>query len=141
MQTTEVAASSAKAAGEYASDTAQRVADFCVENPLVLIGAGMALGAIAGALLPATEMENELMGEASDQVKQQAEHLATAQVEKVEKVGEQILDSATESAAREFAPDAASELTPDDVDGQLQKNGAQNIGGLSMEQRGTNAMP
>lgn len=116
MDTKDMAESSAKAAGEYAAGTAQHVADFCVDNPLVLIGAGVAIGAIAGAMLPATEMENKLMGEASDQVKQQAEHLAAAQVEKVERVGEEIIDRASESAVREFAgDDDLSELPPSDT--------------------------
>ena len=127
MQTTDMANSSAKAARDYAADTAQSIADFCVENPLVIIGAGVALGAIAGAVLPMTEMEDDLMGETSDQLKQQAEQMVASQVEKVERVGEQIVDHATESAAREFAPD--------DVDAQIQDTGR------PLSDRGDVAMP
>jgi ElaB/YqjD/DUF883 family membrane-anchored ribosome-binding protein len=112
MQTRDMATDSAKAVSEYATGSAQRIADFCADNPLVLIGAGLALGAIAGAILPVTEMENELMGETSDQLKQQAEHIAASQVDKVERVGEQIIDHASESAAREFgAGDTAAGST------------------------------
>jgi hypothetical protein len=105
MQAKEMARTSAEAVGDYATGTAQRVTDFCVENPLVLIGAGIALGAIAGAVLPTTEVENELMGETSDEIKQQAEHVAAAQVEKVQRVGEQVVNHIVESATQEFSPD------------------------------------
>ena len=39
---------------------------FMREEPMVLAGLGIALGALVGALLPATEIENRTMGEASD---------------------------------------------------------------------------
>jgi ElaB/YqjD/DUF883 family membrane-anchored ribosome-binding protein len=61
---------------------------FCKSQPLVLAGIGMALGAIVGALLPATETEDQLMGETSDQMKDQARQTAENQYEKAKGVVE-----------------------------------------------------
>ena len=61
---------------------------FCKSEPLVLAGIGMALGAIVGALIPATETEDQLMGETSDQMKDQARQTAENQYEKAKGVVE-----------------------------------------------------
>ena len=44
-------------------------ARFCREQPLILAGVGLALGAALGAMLPATEPENRLAG-SGDEIKQ-----------------------------------------------------------------------
>jgi hypothetical protein len=87
---------------------------------LVLIGAGVALGAIAGSILPSTRAEDELMGKTSDELKQQAEHLVAAQVEKAERVGEQVVDRAVETAEQEFAGEQDDvEGRPSDISGNM----------------------
>lgn len=52
------------------SETGRRFLQFCQDQPMVLAGLGIAAGAVVGALFPATETENRLMGEASDRLKQ-----------------------------------------------------------------------
>src|SRR5438270_567261 len=47
------------------------------EQPLVLVGVGLALGAAVGAALPLTQAENQLLGETADEVKDQATELAS----------------------------------------------------------------
>lgn len=59
-----------------AGDVSRRFYDFCKEQPLVVAGLGLALGAALGAMLPATRMEDELVGDASDQVKRRASGMA-----------------------------------------------------------------
>jgi ElaB/YqjD/DUF883 family membrane-anchored ribosome-binding protein len=66
-----------------ASELTQRVGsasrglvDFCKEQPIVLVGLGLALGAAVGALLPASRTEDRLFGEASRRLKEQASDMA-----------------------------------------------------------------
>jgi polyhydroxyalkanoate synthesis regulator phasin len=56
--------------------------DLVKDQPLVLAGLGLALGALLGAVLPGTETEDQLMGDASDTTKSEAQGFAEQQVEK-----------------------------------------------------------
>lgn len=94
------------------SKTAHRLVDFCLENPLMLAGAGIALGAAIGAALPVTRTENKLMGEASDQVKRTVEHVAAEQLHNAEQVGERVADEVTNIAEHQFAKNATPKSTP-----------------------------
>jgi hypothetical protein len=53
------------------------------ENPLVLGVAAMATGALVAAALPATEVEQRFMGEASETLVESAKEAAQGAVEKV----------------------------------------------------------
>ena len=68
---------------------------------MLLAGLGIAIGALAGALLPATEAENRLMGGTSDSLKEQAQEVASEEVESAKKIGERALDAATDEAAKQ----------------------------------------
>lgn len=78
--------------------TARRLVDFCVDHPLVLAGAGLAIGAAIGAALPVSETENKLLGKTSDEVKRTAEHVAADQLGKAETVAEKIVDDVATAA-------------------------------------------
>ena len=54
----------------HASELARNALAFCKEQPLVLAGLGIALGAAIGAAFPPTRVENDFMGEASDDLKE-----------------------------------------------------------------------
>jgi hypothetical protein len=75
--------------------------DFCRDQPLVVAGVGLAVGAAIGALLPRTQAEDELLGEASDELKEQTKEFAGQQLEKAKKVGERAYDTAKEEAERQ----------------------------------------
>jgi HPt (histidine-containing phosphotransfer) domain-containing protein len=75
-----------------AATTSQDMLDFCRDQPLVLAGLGIALGAAVGAVLPSTETEDQLMGEASDEVKEQTRGFAKGQYEKSKSTAETVLD-------------------------------------------------
>ncbi|MFL6790873.1 MAG: DUF3618 domain-containing protein [Bradyrhizobium sp.] len=92
---------STKAAGQRTLQTGNSLLDFCREQPLVVTGLGIAVGAIIGALLPATEAEDRLMGETSDRLKERAQDLASEQYEGARKVGERALDAAEDEAANQ----------------------------------------
>jgi hypothetical protein len=96
-----------KAAAQRTLQSGSTLIDFCREQPLVLAGVGIAMGAIIGALLPATAAENRLMGETSDRVKERARDLASQQHEaagesaakSAEQAAEPTFDTAQEKAA------------------------------------------
>lgn len=77
------AVDAARHAGESASEFGERAvnnaAAFLKEQPLVAAGLGLAVGAVIGALLPATAAENKLMGETSDALKERARAAAQEQ--------------------------------------------------------------
>ena len=59
-------------AADYGQEVAQSMRGFmalCREQPLILAGLGLAMGAAIGAAFPATDAENRLLGETSDALK------------------------------------------------------------------------
>jgi hypothetical protein len=107
-----VAAEQARRAGDKlqksASEMRGKVAasgrsimDFAYEQPLVLVGLGLAIGAAIGAASPSTEAEDELMGETSDALKEQTADLAREHMKKGEAVAERAWQSATEEAEKQ----------------------------------------
>jgi ElaB/YqjD/DUF883 family membrane-anchored ribosome-binding protein len=73
---------------------------FMQEEPLVVAGLGIALGALVGALLPATDIENRAMGEASDRLKSDAREAARDQWERGKDIAEDGWDEAKDAARR-----------------------------------------
>jgi uncharacterized protein DUF3618 len=78
--------------------TSQDILEFCREQPLVLAGLGIALGAALGAALPSTEAEDQLMGDVSDEVKEQTRAFAKDQYEKSKSTAQAVLDEAQRNA-------------------------------------------
>jgi hypothetical protein len=93
-------ADSTRAAGPRTLQAGNALIDFCREQPLVLAGFGLAVGAAIGALLPQTEAENRLLGETSDHVKESAENLVAEQYDAAKTVGERALAAAQDEATR-----------------------------------------
>lgn len=71
------------------------------EQPLVLGALGIALGAALGAILPATRREDELMGEARDDLLHQAKEAGAEQLHKVERMAEEAGAAAKEEGERQ----------------------------------------
>jgi hypothetical protein len=102
MQRTASAVSdSAKAAGQRTLRSGSAFVDFCREQPMVLAGFGLAMGAMIGALLPTSETEDRLMGETSDRVKERAQDVASEQYEGAKKVGERAFDAAKDEVVKQ----------------------------------------
>jgi hypothetical protein len=95
------AAASAGRAATTVGSSGRDFMDFCREQPLVLAGIGLAVGAAMGAWLPRTQTEDQLMGDVSDEVKEQTKEFAGEQLEKAKKVGERAYDAAQEEAERQ----------------------------------------
>jgi ElaB/YqjD/DUF883 family membrane-anchored ribosome-binding protein len=81
------------------------------EQPLILVGIGLAIGAAMGAALPTTDLENRVMGGTADEVKRDAKQMASEQLEKTK--------------------GAAHELVEDTVNGQ--GDGSERAGGASLQ--------
>jgi hypothetical protein len=86
---TDSARGGAQAIGDAATEiarssrTASRaMIDFGREQPLLVTATGIILGAIIGALLPSTEIEDQLVGESSDAAKDKLRELAGEQYAK-----------------------------------------------------------
>jgi hypothetical protein len=85
------------------------IMDFVYEQPLVVVGLGLAIGAAIGAASPSTEAEDELMGETSDAVKKETAELAKEQLEKGQGVAERVLQSASEEAEKQGLVSSSTE--------------------------------
>jgi ElaB/YqjD/DUF883 family membrane-anchored ribosome-binding protein len=84
------------------------------EQPLIVGAVGLALGAIIGAMLPRSRREDELMGDASDNVKQSATEVAREQFQHAREAGERIVEKVQSEAEHQgLSPDAAKELVQD----------------------------
>ncbi len=76
------------------------------EQPLVLLGAGLAVGAALGAGLPPTRREDKLMGETRDKLVDQAATVGNAYLDKTKAVASSATNAAAEEADREgFTPE------------------------------------
>ncbi|MGH2449469.1 MAG: DUF3618 domain-containing protein [Chloroflexota bacterium] len=71
------------------------------ERPLAMAAGALTLGLAVGLAIPETPRENELMGEARETVMQKAESAAQDTMQKVEKVAEQAVGTAQESAKKQ----------------------------------------
>ena len=73
---------------------------FVTEQPLLCAAIGVAVGAALASLLPATETEDRLMGEASDAVKGTAGEVGSEALDSAKNVASKVADRA-QSAAKE----------------------------------------
>jgi ElaB/YqjD/DUF883 family membrane-anchored ribosome-binding protein len=86
-----------------ASSTARAASwDLLTDQPLVTAGIGLAIGAAIGAMLPSTDIEDELMGDVSDGMKTQAQDIASDQYEKVKSVAAEEYEKVKSVATEEF---------------------------------------
>jgi ElaB/YqjD/DUF883 family membrane-anchored ribosome-binding protein/uncharacterized protein YjbJ (UPF0337 family) len=83
---------------------------FIAEQPLLSAAIGVAVGAAIASLWPATETEDQLMGDASDRVKGAAGQAASDSLDGARNVASKVVERA-QSAAREegFSPSAVAE--------------------------------
>ena len=100
-RTASAMAGSASKIGKGAVASSRDVMDFCRDQPLLLAGVGLAVGAVIGAWLPRTQAEDQFMGDVSDDLKEQTREFAGEQLEKAKKVGERAYDAAQQEAEQQ----------------------------------------
>jgi hypothetical protein len=112
-------------AGNGAGRIADQVTDAFDRNPLIVGAVGLMAGALIAALLPATRMEDELLGSTRDQLWEQAESAGQGAITRVRDAATHAIDSATDAAAtrvRETATqavEAATEAATETIKGEL----------------------
>jgi gas vesicle protein len=117
-------------AGEV-RDGAKRAVGVAQENPLGLAIGSVALGFVAGMLVPSTKVEDERIGEAADQVKDQAREKGQEAVERGKQVVQETAETAKQTA-QEKAREQADELS---------SSGEGDAGQIDGSQRGGPAQP
>jgi hypothetical protein len=81
------------------------------EQPLLCAAIGLAVGAAIAAMLPQTEAEDQLMGEASDSVKKAVGEVASEQLETVKTAAGNVAEEAKAAAEREgLTPAGAADV-------------------------------
>ena len=95
-------------------DMRDRAVKLAEEQPLIVAVAGIALGAILAAALPRTKIEDDLMGETSDTIKETAGEVASEQIAKIsseaDKVAEEVKETISEHG---LTPKAAVNVVRD----------------------------
>jgi hypothetical protein len=121
------ATSAYRSAASAASDTAHRLGDsatqlsrnarslaqFCVEQPLVVAGLGLALGTVIGAVLPSSETENRMLGPTSDALKDTVKEQASEVYDKAQGVARDAVETASQAAERTGLIDSAGPRAAD----------------------------
>jgi hypothetical protein len=84
--------------GEDFRQGVRRAAGIAQENPIGLALGAVAVGFVAGLLVPATRVEDEKLGEVSDQVIEKAKETGEEAMERGKEVAQQATQSAKETA-------------------------------------------
>ena len=112
---------SASALEQSAMAATRGAFDFCKDQPLVLAGLGLAIGAALGAAIPETEAEDRLMGETADQVKEKAQALASDQLQLAKDIGQHMVDETAKIAKQELGS-AVENFTVENQQADNQQN-------------------
>ena len=95
--------------GRELKDGARRAAGVAQENPLGLAVGGLAAGFLLGMLVPSTRVEDERLGELSDQVKEKAKETGQEALERGKEVAQEAAQSAGETV-KESGQQQAQEM-------------------------------
>jgi hypothetical protein len=109
-----------KAFTSGAATTSRDLFELCREQPLVMAGLGVALGAAVGAAFRATQTEHQLMGEASDEIKKRTRSFAQERYEKSKSTAESALDK-VQQKVKESSQSLTDHptLVPSDTQGDI----------------------
>ena len=88
---------------------ARRAAGIAQENPLGLAVGGVAVGFLAGLLIPSSRVEDEKIGPVADQVKEQVKETGQEALDRGKEVAQQAASSAADTA-KESGREQAEEL-------------------------------
>ena len=88
----------ARGIGRSSPNASRALVDFGREQPLIVAATGIVLGALIGALLPSTQIEDELIGESADAAKERLREMAGEQYEKVKDVAMRTAEAALDAS-------------------------------------------
>lgn len=95
--------------GEEIKQGAQRAVGVAEENPIGLALGGVAVGFLAGMLLPSTRIEDERVGPIADEVKEKAIETGHEAIDRGKDVAGQVAEQAVETA-KEAGSEQVDEL-------------------------------
>jgi ElaB/YqjD/DUF883 family membrane-anchored ribosome-binding protein len=95
------ASDAASKATEMGAQSRNAVMDMVDRNPLAVAGVGLAIGAFIAACLPATDAENRMFGQHSDDLKDKALEAAAQGVERAKDVAAGMAGDVAAAAARQ----------------------------------------
>ena len=101
MDAASQAYATAKETAENVSHSRDMLTDFVKQNPLLVGGIGLTIGALIASSLPRSKTENRLLGQASQDVKNQAREALSAGVDGAKDVAVGIATEVAASAVRE----------------------------------------
>jgi ElaB/YqjD/DUF883 family membrane-anchored ribosome-binding protein len=116
-RTTDSISESTKNVSQRTAQSGDALVNFCREQPMVVAGIGLAIGAMVGSLLPTSETEDRLAGEASDRAKESAQNFAREKYENAKNVGERAFDAAKDEVARQANEQAGTGRSEDEKEG------------------------
>ena len=91
-------------AARHAVEPNGALMNFCREQPMLVAGLGIAIGAAIGAMLPASRAETRIMGEASQKVRQRVSDVAAETLRSVAESGEEDSGQKDESGRKSADP-------------------------------------
>ena len=106
----DTATRTSRQAADAVRQSRDSVASFITEQPLLCAAIGVAVGAALASLLPSTETEDQLMGEASDAVKGAAGQVGSDALESAKNVASKVADRAQSAVKEEgLSPSAVAD--------------------------------
>jgi hypothetical protein len=107
------------AGGALFSTARENLSELFRAQPLALGAVGLAIGAGIAAALPATDLEAEYFGEASDNFKEQAADFASGQVSRATAVAEDVVTAVSDEARNQGLTVDAAKSAIADIPGKL----------------------
>jgi hypothetical protein len=108
-----------EAGGALFNTARENLSELFRAQPLALGAVGLAIGAGIAAALPATDLEAEYFGEASDNFKEQAADYASEQVSRAATVAEEVVTAVSEEARKQGLTVDAAKSAIGDIPGKL----------------------
>jgi hypothetical protein len=109
------------ASGALFSTARENLSELFRAQPLALGAVGLAIGAGIAAALPATDLEAEYFGEASDNFKEQAADFASEQVSRAASVAEDVVTAVSDQARNQGLTVDAAKSAIADIPGKLSR--------------------
>ncbi len=107
------------AGGALFNTARENLSELFRTQPLALGAVGLAIGAGIAAALPATDLEAEYFGEASDNFKEQAADFASEQVSRATTVAEDVVTAVSDEARKQGLTVDAAKSAIADIPGKL----------------------
>ena len=107
------------AGGALFSTARENLSELFRAQPLALGAVGLAIGAGIAAALPATDLEAEYFGEASDNFKEQAVDYASEQVTRVATIADDVVTAVSDEARKQGLTVESAKSAIADIPGKL----------------------